>query len=314
MKPLSLLCFLFILAVLGVGCSSKAEPSLPTSTPTLAASATPVIPWKVIKTIKFEHSFLYGGFEDAGFGFVLGTIGSGHTSAIYNTTDTGSTWLRGENESQFLFGLEIVDHQVAWSCGEAGTLRRTGDGGKTWQAAGNFGDREPNQCRFLSFLDGNTGWAATPSRLALTTDAGQTWQELTLPADAGTLAGISLQTSSEGALLDATGKLFITKDGGSSWTSRLLDFGGAAFLGKMPAPIAAMRFVAGGKGSIAFLRKTTDGFELCSAQTEDDGLTWQTEQVPLEVGIENIYLSRDGKFLTVINTGLQQIILLHYQL
>jgi photosystem II stability/assembly factor-like uncharacterized protein len=119
MKPRSLLSFLFFLTILGAGCTPKVEPSLPTSVPTPAASATPVDAWKVLKTIKIEHAFLYGGFEDADFGYVLGSIGSGHTSAIYNTTDTGSTWLRGENESQFLFGLEIIDRQVAWSCGEA---------------------------------------------------------------------------------------------------------------------------------------------------------------------------------------------------
>lgn len=315
-----LLISLVLSGTIAFGASCSAAPTFtptptdPPQTLTPAATVTSVPSWKVLKTVHFDNPFLYGGFLDGSFGLVLGSIGSGHNGALYYTGDQGATWQRGESSSPFLFGLDIVDSQTAWSCGESGSIRKTLDGGKTWQSVVNFGDPEPNQCRFLSFLDGMVGWAATATRLGFTMDGGETWQEKTLPTDIVSIAAISLKTASEGYLLAANGALFTTLDGGNTWTSSPLEFAQGAFLGKMPAPVAAMRFLVTGQAMIVLMRASGgNGLQLWSAYTNDRGQTWQMDLLPFDPGIQNVFLSRDARTLTVINTGLQQMSILQFQ-
>ncbi|HTX93078.1 MAG TPA: YCF48-related protein [Anaerolineales bacterium] len=270
--------------------------------------------WQPVRSETISHQFMYAGFASETEGMVLGQTGSGHTGRIYTTTDAGASWNEGQNTSRFLYGLDIVDANVAWVCGDASFVRKSVDGGKTWQAVGNFGSTEPNQCRFLSFLDAQTGWAATPTELGQTTDGGQIWTDISLPTGGQTIAALDLRTPAEGAVLDSSGRLFMTHDDGKSWSELKLDFTGGAMLGKMPSPSVAMRLIDEARIMIALYRNPSgSGFTIWSAYTEDGGKSWQMAQVPAGDGLLNLYLSRDGRILTTSNTGLLAVATFRYQ-
>ncbi len=294
------------------GCSPAATPVAPTQTPPptkVAATATPKEPWQVAEKISYSHAVNYAGFLNKSFGITVGYAGETHY-----TTDGGATWPLAANSSMCRFGLEIVDDQVAWHCGNGGHVRKSTDGGKTWQAVANFGPNEPNQCRFLSFLDATTGWAATPSQLAATNDGGTTWQDVALPEGILSILAISLRTPQDGYLLGSSGKLYVTADGGKSWTPQALGFTKNAFPGKMPSPLATMRFTDEKHGMVIMSRgNQEDGFYIWSEYTDDGGATWREDKVPVAKGIPNLYLSRDGSILTVLDTIMRQVTVLQFQ-
>lgn len=300
--------------VILAGCSPATLPEAPIESvrdvqPTASEAPVAQSPWQVIETSTYNHAVSYAGFMDGSFGITVGYAGE-----VHYTTDGGATWPRATNTSLCRFGLEIVDDKVAWHCGNGGHVRKSTDGGRTWEAVTNFGPNEPNQCRFLSFLDATTGWAATPSELAATNDGGQTWQEITLPDDAQLIMAVELRTPQAGYLLASSGKLYVTADGGKSWTTQSLDFMKDAFVGKMPSPLAAMRFMDEKYGMIVMSRgNADDGFYVWSAYTEDGGVTWREDQVPVEKGIPFLYLSNDGTTLTVLNTSFKKVTVLHFQ-
>jgi photosystem II stability/assembly factor-like uncharacterized protein len=256
-------------------------------------------PWRIVAESALDNSVHYSGFLNESFGIAVGYAGE-----IHYTTDGGASWPQAENQSWCRFGLEIVDEQVAWHCGNGGHVRVSTDGGRTWQQAANFGPNAPAHCRFLSFLDATTGWAATESLLAATTDGGRSWQEIALPEDVDLIMAIELRTATDGYLLDSSGRLLVTADSGSSWEARDLDFTADAYLARMGSPIAAVRFVDADHGMIVLSRGDAEqGYFVWSAYTRDGGATWQHDQVTTERGIPLVFLSRDASTLSVQTTG-----------
>lgn len=171
-KPIVFLLFAAILAgVILSGCGrsdsaahSNDKAASPTSEPQ-PTDTQPAGSWQTVRSV-MSYSFVnVAGFITPDAGIMLGYKGE-----VHYTTDGGQTWPKAENSSLCIFGLEIVDAATAWHCGNGGDILFSNDGGKTWQDAGHFGDDEPNHCRYMSFLDGTTGWAASPFKLGMTSD------------------------------------------------------------------------------------------------------------------------------------------------
>jgi hypothetical protein len=304
---------LVILCASLMGCAPAATPAAtlavtatalpPTATPTALPTSTPGSgPWQVVRQMQYVQSIYQAGFHDDSFGIMVG-----YSGAVYYTADGGKTWLKGNNTSYCRFGLDIVDRLTAWNCGNAGHVRVSTDGGKNWLAAENFGGSEPDHCRFLSFLDARTGWAATPQVLGVTTDGGAAWNTLALPEGIQAIAAIALRTTTEGYLLDTAGAVFVTSDGGRTWTARSLGLADNEKLAIAFAPTAVIRFTDSRNGMAVF--KLEDG--VFSARTADGGLTWQREPVAIPYAAPTLYLSHDGQTLTAID-GLFNLMVLRY--
>ena len=270
----------------------------------MVPSLTPSVgPWKVIRQATYEQSIYQAGFLDDSFGIMVG-----YSGAVFYSADGGQNWSPGNNTSACRFGLDIVDQQTAWNCGNSGHVRVSTDSGKNWQAVADFGSSEPNQCRFLSFLDAHTGWAAAPQLLGVTTDGGTTWNTPALPQGIKNVAAIALRTASEGYLLDTTGTVFVTSDGGQTWATHALGLAGNEELAIAKAPTAAMRFTDARNGMVVFDLK--DG--VFSARTTDGGQTWMREPVAIPYQAPTLYLAHDGLTLTAID-GLSNLMVLRYQ-
>jgi photosystem II stability/assembly factor-like uncharacterized protein len=284
---------MFVLLLAGAalsGCGRSESVVSPTaeSQPT---DTQPAGSWQTVRSLENYPYINIAGFNTPDTGIALGYAGE-----VHYTTDGGQTWPIAENSSLCIFGLEIVDSTTAWHCGNGGDIRVSSDGGKTWQAAGSFGYNEPNHCRYMSFLDATTGWAASPSKLGRTGDGGKTWTELTLPEGIQKIASIDLRSPSIGYILDSTGAIFITQDGGMTWSPSSLDLASGVSLSIDPAPRSALRFVDSQHAVIVY---TTKDRQLWSAWTADGGNTWEREQLEKKGALPAVFLSRDGKTLTI---------------
>ena len=291
--------------------STKKESSISHSTASASSASEPdnTCSWKTLSELQITHPTHYTGFLNETFG-----ITSGPNGEVHYTNDGGKTWPAGNNSSMCRFGLDIVNENIAWNCGNGANVRVTVDGGKTWKEASDFGDFEPDHCRFISFLDDKTGWIASPTRLASTNDGGKNWHEMNLPQGVTQISSIYLRTANDGYLLDSNGILYITGDSGKTWSSQDLGFGKLDLKDgrKINVPNSAICFNSLSTGIIVINTKDTNGWKTCVLNTADSGKTWTQEQLPLSDTYNKmlkVYLSKDGKLLTLANIDNNTIIL-----
>jgi photosystem II stability/assembly factor-like uncharacterized protein len=293
---------------LGLGALSACQPAQPAAAateeepPTATPTALPV--WQVVAESTISHKATVVGFNDASFGITAGYAGELHYSR-----DGGASWPRAVNNSYCRFGLEIVDDQVAWHCGNAGHVRRTLDGGKTWRPVTGFGPGEPAHCRFLSFVSDTTGWAATRVLLGTTTDGAQTWNERALPEGIGNIAAIAVYAPGQGYLLDASGALFASTDDGVTWAALpAVDLGGLS-IRESTSPTVALRFFDAQNGLLVVSAIKDSAGVMAAFRTADGGQTWTSEVLPVPFGTP--FLSRDGRTLTIYLAP-SKITVIHY--
>jgi photosystem II stability/assembly factor-like uncharacterized protein len=245
------------------------------------------------------------GFHTENYG-----ITAGPDDDVRYTTDGGQTWTRASGELFCRHGLDIVDEKVAWHCGNGG-IRVSTDGAKTWQTVGSF------SCSQMSFLDARTGWTASTYILRATFDGGASWNSLTLPSAIQRVAAIALRTANDGYVLDTSGNLFVTADGGRSWEARSLGLtSGERLVSSEVSPLAAMRFLDDRRGMAVFdLEDGTVWF----AVTEDGGRSWQRAEIPGLRGKSlyyHLFLSRDFRLLTAtddFNSGKNISVVFRYR-
>lgn len=277
---------------------SAVEPSDEASAPESSADSI----WTVMNSIKIEHPTNMAGFLSKDIGFTVGYSGE-----VHYTSDAGQTWPEGENSSMCLFCLDIIDANTVWAAGNGYNVRVSHDGGKTWEAASDIslGGMPSN----IDFIDESTGWIATQSKFASTNDGASTWTEMALPEGAESIAAISLRTAQDGYLLTREGQLFITADGGATWTGQdlglkdysIIDLQQQPRLGKSNMAVADMSFADEKNGTIVLSGMSSKGgFIAWCLTTADGGATWQAEQIPdLGFSVTKVFLTTDGQYLTM---------------
>jgi photosystem II stability/assembly factor-like uncharacterized protein len=155
----------------------------------------------------------------------------------------------------------------------------------------------------MSFADEEHGWSSFDWNIAATSDGALRWVEVEKDFTMGDIAALFLRTPQEGYVLTYDGILFTTSDGGGSWTSIDLeivddDMRIANMDGRPPA---AMRFQNKENGIIVLAMAGRGNTQFISLHTSDGGQTWEEQDIPLNLGA--IYLSHDGRFLTVTELG-----------
>jgi len=190
--------------------------------------------------------------------------------------------------------VDIVDVQSIWSCGWE-TLSASKDRGQTWHPLTN---PLAEECLFLSFLDDQNGWAASMSELAATKDGGNNWEGIILPEEITDIAAISLRTPEAGYILDFDQTLYSTDDGGESWTARTLEIEDSDLeLVDVVGPSAAIHFLDNEHGMVILNIAGGGRSKLVALLTSDGGQSWENDTVPVGLGL--LFLSHDGKYLTV---------------
>ncbi|MBN2735848.1 MAG: hypothetical protein JXR70_02630 [Spirochaetales bacterium] len=246
------------------------------------------------RTKAMVHPITYAGFYDKNTLLTVGPSGS-----VFHSNDGGKTLTSGKINSACLFGLEILSEKNAWACGNKAFVRLTTTSGSTWDEAADFGDWEPHQCRYLSFLDMNTGWIASPTLLAATQDGGKSWQEIPLPSEDIKISAIQLRSPQNGYVFDDfSGVLYITNDQGQTWIKKPCNYQ-ATKNQSQSSPTAIIHFEDEKTGIIIF-----DDFSKKEGwvvlKTTNSGNKWQKSQLNLPKGY--IYLSRHNLLLTITTT------------
>ncbi|HQV31668.1 MAG TPA: YCF48-related protein, partial [Calditrichia bacterium] len=191
----------------------------------------------------------------------------------YRTRDGGNSWvltdtLGRDGLYQNGFFADISTGWLSWNYLGDGYIKKTTDGGQTWQTVFNT----PDIWLWESdFVDSQTGWICGGHNTTIsdqkgfiykTTDGGQTWQEQ-LGNYQEPLYEIDFIDANNGWCAGAWGNLLATTDGGQTWNPVTIPFSGT------------LTEVALLDNNIAWIT-ANDGV----GRTLDGGQTWEIFEMP----------------------------------
>ncbi len=253
-------------------------------------------PWIQVAAHNVHQSVMAAGFLTEDYGITAGVA----PGIMFYTSDGGRSWHAGTNESDCRYGLEVVDRQVAFTCGGMTQVRRSIDGGRTWLPLADFGNGWAGPCYTISFINPQVGWLATKAELGATDDGGMTWQMLDPPQEADGIASIDLTSSRDGYLLDFSGTLYRTHDLAQDWEKVIqLDLAGLVIPRREAYQMAAVRFSEDGREGLIVVSESYQKGRVMAFHTSDHGFTWTSELVPAISG--PVFLSRLEPLLTILN-------------
>jgi len=140
---------------------------------------------------------------------------------IYKTIDGGASWIPQDSTGALGLVLAAINADTVLYANYAGRLRRTSDGGTTWQTVDDHGAYFED----ITFADPATGFLVgsddnAPSAIWKTTDGGLTWEMVadTLAPAEFNCVGVSFVDPLNGWVLTYDDEMFKTTDGGVTWT------------------------------------------------------------------------------------------------
>jgi len=153
-------------------------------------------------------------FVDGNTGWVVGSSGK-----ILKTTNGGSTWSTQTSGSiKTLYAVATIDSNNAWVVGSAGTILKTTNGGSTWSTEPSVTTATLYSIASI-YSSGKYVWAAGSSVLLRTTTGGwgmSGWSATALGwASANALSFVDIN---RGWSVREGGDIYVTNDGGVSWT------------------------------------------------------------------------------------------------
>ncbi len=152
-------------------------------------------------------------------GFAVGTLTVLFidVAVIYKTTN-GTSWnlsLQLGLLSSF-DDVHAVDSNIAWVCGSGGLVRRTTNGGSSWDSR----DAGSTDLLGIAGVDSNTAWVVGGGGLIRkTTNGGSSWTTQTSGTSATLREVIAIDANNVWAVGDG-GVILKTTDGGTTWTAQ----------------------------------------------------------------------------------------------
>ena len=269
----------------------------PTTVPNPVPSDTatpPAGPWQLVAVHNVNQNVMAAGFLTEDYGITAGTA----PGLMFTTTDGGSHWVEGTNQSDCRYGIDIVDTRVGWTSGGAMNVRRSTDSGANWLPVSDYGLGTTKPFHTISFLDDSTGWIASLYMFGSSRDGGTSWSDVPLPTGLNDISSVLLVAPDTGFLLDFSGVLYHTQDNGAHWTTAgKLDLGGLV-IPKATYQMSAMRFSDREHGLVVVSEAYQQG-NVKAFHTSDGGLTWTSELVPVASG--PVFISRVEPLLTVLD-------------
>lgn len=207
-------------------------------------------------------------------------------NTILFTNDGGNTWISKADpayNSIDLSGVFAVDANNIWICGgiNDGFILHSTDGGNSWISEGDTTLLEGHTLISISAANQNNAWAVGHGSVALcTSDAGVTWENKSpTPGQMVDVNGVCVLNENIIWIVMDYGNIYLTEDGGQSWTKQESNSGGYYMLricaiDKNTAWIAGFSQFPPLKGIILH---TTDG-----------GQTWNEQNYGLDNGLWDV--------------------------
>ena len=184
---------------------------------------------------------------------------------------------------------------MSYTCGNAGEVTKSTDGGKTYAQKTKFGDYVPDQCQMLSFCDENNGIIASYKRMAITSDGATTWTELKVPAK---ILCIYMVSTTEFYFIGHDLNLYRTVDGGSNWETITMNL--PEKKNYILNPLNFALYVDGDNAYTIFCIPSSSRL-VKSYSTIDNWATCKENTVPELPIFGKLYFNHEGSLLTINN-------------
>ncbi len=175
-------------------------------------------------------------------------------AGLFHTVDGGATWMPQTSaaitNANHLLGLYALDENQVWAIGGQETVLATTNGGADWNLVVKRAMKDGNE---LCVRDARHIWAANDSHITWTTNGGATWESFTTwdyTMDVVTPDGTNIwavRNNYDG------GSIYHSADGGTTWTTQLVDAALTQLFTIDVQPAAAPRtlYVAAASGGAA---------------------------------------------------------------
>lgn len=149
--------------------------------------------------------------------FIDNNIGWAVGSSFMKTIDGGLHWTAQLSGSYPLNSVFFIDANNGWSVGDYNTIRRTVNGGQTWESNSCCASRT---YRDVFFSNPNKGFAVggegVSGYIVKSIDGGKNWSDL-FTAPSKPLRAIYLNNENLGWVVGDGGNIYKTVNGGNSW-------------------------------------------------------------------------------------------------
>lgn len=152
-------------------------------------------------------------FADPDFGWA-----GGHGGVLLATIDGGLSWEEVENptvEDDSFLDLLVLSRQHIIAVGAYGLFCESYDGGNTWKTRYVL-EEDMHINRLFMTRSGEILLAGESGTLALSSDAGKTWNPITSPYE-GSLYGLFELTDGRWLIHGLRGHVYVSKDRGANW-------------------------------------------------------------------------------------------------
>jgi photosystem II stability/assembly factor-like uncharacterized protein len=213
---------------------------------------------------------------------VHGNLGLDYDSNFTRADDIGQwgykgaakvTWAaQSASTSAALTSVDFVSSTTGWVVGDAGTIKRTADGGATW-----ISQTSTSTATLLSidFANSTTGWTVGDDGTVLrTANGGTNWAAQSVPTSA-TLRSVACADVGTGVAVGDEGTVLRTVDGGSTWTTQSVP--ASATLRAVDFVGAATGWAVGDNGTVL---RTTNG-----------GSTWTRQSTPTLANLTSVHFT-----------------------
>ena len=194
-------------------------------------------------------------FADVNRGFILG-------NNMYQTTNSGATWVISAGPGMPMEGIYFVDNQRGTVVGANGSVFRTTNGGGSWLPQTI---NASNTLRSVWFTSETKGIIAGEAGIILqTTDGGSSWTRI----PSGTLQDLNsifFLNATIGFVAGGNGTILRTTDGGVNWFPTLVESTAVSLL--------KVRMIDALNG-FAFGNSTNVANPIEFFRTSDGGITW----------------------------------------